>query len=505
MSNPATKALMVICDDGMIVKSALILSDGVSSVADGLKEVNFVDLIDRSHPANLEEMLEKIRRGQVSSGIELLLNLGQGSVAMRFFAGKVDSRFILVGGETLDDVISIMDADAVSNDLEIALCVRGLKIRMLLFPSMSSPDISLLDEMSRLNNEIVNSSRELAKRNKELFLEREKDRVTIASIGDAVVVTDHLLRVTLMNQMAQDLTGWKMDDAIGSKVEEVIRFVVGGAQKPLNDIFKTSFERGQIMTLPAKCMLMDRDGTLRPVDDSISPILDPSGKALGLVIIFRDITKRLRMEQRLMELNDVMHLINKTMRHDILNDLTTASGALQLFRLKREERGLEMAERSILRCQKTIEDMRALESGTSSGRDLGRYDIRQVVQQVMISFDLPYQLDGKTAQVLADDALSSVLENLVRNAIIHGRTDRIDISISEGNGKCVLSVMDRGKGIPDDIKSRIFEEGYSHGESGGTGLGLYIIKKVMDRYGGSVGVRDNVPSGAIFDLSFRMA
>jgi signal transduction histidine kinase len=93
-----------------------------------------------------------------------------------------------------------------------------------------------------------------------------------------------------------------------------------------------------------------------------------------------------------------------------------------------------------------------------------------------------------------------VIDNLLGNAIMHGLTDRVDIEIREAEGQCLISVADSGKGIPDEIKARVFEEGFKFGEYGNTGFGLYIVKKTMERYGGSVVVRDNHPRGTVFEL-----
>ena len=68
---------------------------------------------------------------------------------------------------------------------------------------------------------------------------------------------------------------------------------------------------------------------------------------------------------------------------------------------------------------------------------------------------------------------------------------------------CEIRVADYGKGIPEKIKDKVFEEGFSHGESASTGQGLYIVKKLVDRYGGEVEIEDNKPKGAIFVLKLR--
>ena len=102
---------------------------------------------------------------------------------------------------------------------------------------------------------------------------------------------------------------------------------------------------------------------------------------------------------------------------------------------------------------------------------------------------------------MADEAINSVMDNLVRNAVVHGKTDRIDINIVLDDKTCTIEVSDFGVGIPDDYKSKIFEEGESFGETRGTGLGLYIVKKVIERYGGEIEVEDNKPKGTKFTIT----
>ena len=80
---------------------------------------------------------------------------------------------------------------------------------------------------------------------------------------------------------------------------------------------------------------------------------------------------------------------------------------------------------------------------------------------------------------------------------------QIDITVDlENDGACSMSIADNGIGIPADIKQYIFKEGFRYGTTGNTGLGLYIARVIMDRYG-SIDVKDNVPSGAAFILKFK--
>jgi two-component sensor histidine kinase len=212
-----------------------------------------------------------------------------------------------------------------------------------------------------------------------------------------------------------------------------------------------------------------------------------------------------RMQDVILDLNEAMRLINKTMRHDMMNEMTIVSGALQLYRSKQEERKLDMAENAVIRSIRLIEDMKELESGLLANKASETVKVRETVTKVLSTFDLPSSIDGEEVVVNADGAFHSVLENIVRNAIKHGRTDRVNVSIRTNGHNCTVSVMDWGKGIPDPIKTKIFDEGFTYGTTGGSGLGLYIVMKVMRRYGGTVGVRDNDPNGTIIDLTLPIA
>ena len=105
---------------------------------------------------------------------------------------------------------------------------------------------------------------------------------------------------------------------------------------------------------------------------------------------------------------------------------------------------------------------------------------------------------------MADDSLSSVIDNIIRNAVNHGKADRITITTGKEGDLCEVRIADNGTGIPDEIKEKVFEEGFIHGDTGHTGLGLHIVEKAMENYGGYAYVEDNEPKGAVFALRFKM-
>jgi signal transduction histidine kinase len=115
-----------------------------------------------------------------------------------------------------------------------------------------------------------------------------------------------------------------------------------------------------------------------------------------------------------------------------------------------------------------------------------------------------FSVEGE-GSILADDALASAIDNIVRNALVHGKADRIDARIWVQDGRCYLRIADNGIGIPDQIKNRLFDEGFSYGANAGTGLGLYLVTRAVARYGGNVSVEDNEPKGAAFLFDFPEA
>ena len=128
-------------------------------------------------------------------------------------------------------------------------------------------------------------------------LERERFETTLASIGDGVIATNPQGHVSFMNAVAETLTGWKRDEALGKPVETVFRIVGEDTRKPVQIPAVLAMQQGGIVDLPQHTILVARDGKEIPVDDSGSLIMDSEGRPSGAVLIFRDITERRRVER----------------------------------------------------------------------------------------------------------------------------------------------------------------------------------------------------------------
>jgi two-component system CheB/CheR fusion protein len=142
--------------------------------------------------------------------------------------------------------------------------------------------------------------------NAELAQQRAQFETALSSIADAVIVTDAESIITLMNPTAEKLTGWPQKEALKRPLEDVFSIVDERLHKPIEGPVPRAIREGPITGLAGLTILVARDGTQRPIEDSATPIRDNMGKIIGVVLIFRATSKRRRIEKR-MEISEVRY------------------------------------------------------------------------------------------------------------------------------------------------------------------------------------------------------
>jgi PAS domain S-box-containing protein len=167
------------------------------------------------------------------------------------------------------------------------------------------------------NAESILRARERAE--KQLADERERLRITLASIGDAVISTDADGGVTYLNGVAEALTGWRSADASGLPLTAVFHIVNEETRLPVDNPALRALRDGTIVGLANHTILIARDGAERPIDDSAAPIRDQAGDIVGAVLVFRDVTARKHAEQALRD---------SANRHQFLAELAAGSQPL---------------------------------------------------------------------------------------------------------------------------------------------------------------------------------
>jgi len=351
------------------------------------------------------------------------------------------------------------------------------------------------DEIDLLASNINEMIENIQKSSIVLKESEERYRTLFEESMDAIWTTELGGKIITANEASAKLLDIPLNQLIGSNILDFYEFP--GARIEFQNKIA---ELGSVKEYPLD--LITKKGKKINCLISFSAWRGNKGEIIGYRGIVHNITTRKLYEKQLLELNDTLKVINKILRHDILNELTVVMSICDLIETGNNHLKDKMIK-TIYKSVNLIEKMRELEQAVTSGGQMKIYNLQDVINEVIKNYpNIKFSISGD-CNVVADAALSSVIDNLVRNAVVHGGTDKIDFKIENEEKSCILKVMDYGKGISEDIKKNIFDEGVSFGEDKGSGLGLYIVKKVIERYGGAITVEDNKPSGAIFTVKLR--
>ncbi|MFP4005578.1 MAG: sensor histidine kinase, partial [Candidatus Hadarchaeia archaeon] len=200
------------------------------------------------------------------------------------------------------------------------------------------------------------------------------------------------------------------------------------------------------------------------------------------------------------------------LRHDLKNKLQISLGYGELLKetdltdeqkefigkdWKAKQEALDLIEK-VRKLQKAIdEELKKIEIGPILESTVEKYRSEASNRNMTIT------IEKSDVTVKGGSFLDELFSNLVLNSIIHSNGDRIRISTNQTDEKVIITVEDDGKGIPDKDKEKIFEKGFKDEETGGTGLGTYLVKEIAKSYGGSVKVKDSELGGARFDVELQ--
>jgi len=228
-------------------------------------------------------------------------------------------------------------------------------------------------------------------------------------------------------------------------------------------------------------------------------------KVTGIVI---DIDERKKTEKR----EDFLHSL---LRHDVGNKIQIVQGYLQLaedFELPAElEEYLSEGKKAIETAQEIIEKIEMLRKVVSE-EETHTVEICSTLESVISEYrdifkkhDIGLKCQDEKIKVLGGPLLKEMFSNILENNIKHANCDKVQISTEERDEDVLIKVEDDGKGIPDDIKEDLFKRGFKKGESGGSGLGLYLVKEIAEIYGGNIEVKDSTMGGAKFIIYLKKA
>lgn len=170
---------------------------------------------------------------------------------------------------------------------------------------------SLYDAFNEMMDHIFEREKERDKALEELFHEKERAQVTLKSIGDAVITTDIQGRIQYLNPIAEQLTGWRLEECQGMPLDDVFQIINELTRQPTANPVMRCLEQGRIIDLADHIILIRRDGGEIAIEDSAAPIRDQSGRIIGVVMVFHDVTESRRLIQQ----------ISYQARHDSLTGL----------------------------------------------------------------------------------------------------------------------------------------------------------------------------------------
>jgi hypothetical protein len=365
--------------------------------------------------------------------------------------------------------------------------------------------------------------------------EREKwFSTTLQSIADAVIATDPANVVTFMNGVAERLTGWSRGDASGRKLHEVFSIIEAGGA-PADAGVHAPATRGAVR--PNAFALAVRGGATIEIEHTTSPIVDEAGEVLGAVVVFRDVTDRKRLEQRLNETERLASIgrMAAGLGHEINNPLAyvlanvefsldrirdvMASGALAADpgaaarvrkQLEEVQEALGDAAHGASRVGRIVQDLKRFSRGDESQRRLTRVEaaLERAAQLTGESLRHQARIDkqfGATPAVEANaDELTQLFAHLLLNAaqaIERESSERHTVCLrtfTDRSGRATVEVRDTGSGISPEHLPRIFDPFFTTKPIGsGMGLGLSISHEIVTKLGGEIEVQSAVGQGTI--------
>lgn len=327
------------------------------------------------------------------------------------------------------------------------------------------------------------------------------------SVGQAIIATDNNGKIIYWNHAAKQLYGWQEEEVIGRSIVEVTPAEV--AQEQAVKIMKR-LTAGEYWS--SEFLAKRRDGTLFPAIVTNAPITDDKGEVIGAIGVSTDISEQKWMQEvlneaieKVVELNEKLHVVESLTRHDIRNKLSALNGRIFLLkkRLKDNPEALAHLKEMDLASQQILKIMEFEKNYVQVGSEEQKnVDVERYVSEASLLFSdlkgarLINECSGLT--VLADSMLRQLLYNMMDNTLKYGeKSSVIRIHYREEKNQLKLIYEDDGVGIPDEEKSKLFQEGYGKG----TGFGLYLIKRICEGYGWEIQETGKHGEGAQFTMT----
>ncbi|MBW1707655.1 MAG: PAS domain S-box protein [Deltaproteobacteria bacterium] len=354
--------------------------------------------------------------------------------------------------------------------------------------------------------------------------EKEHLTVTLRSIGDGVISADAAGRIILINRVAEDLTGWKEEEAIGRPINEIFNIINEKTGERCDNPVERVLKTGGVVGLANHTVLISRDGTERILSDSGAPIRGKDGKIVGVVLVFRDVTEKRNTEQELQRIEKLesIGVLAGGIAHDFNNMLMSILGNISLAKMHANPesevfKSLTKAEGGCMQAKGLSQRLLTFSSGgvpvkkTASVAELVRDSVSFALSgsNVRAEFFLP---DDLRQAEIDKDQIAQVINNVVINAkqampeggIITVQSENMTVRRGhalplDGGEYVKITIKDQGIGIPKDHVPKIFDP-YFTTKQKGSGLGLATSYSIIKRHDGHISVESTVGVGTSFQI-----
>jgi PAS domain S-box-containing protein len=350
--------------------------------------------------------------------------------------------------------------------------------------------------------------------------ERELLLITLRSIGDGVIAVNRDGKVILINKTAEELTGWSYDEAVGLPLNRVFYVIDDKTSEQYEHIVTRIINGGETLQLP-NAVLINREFKEIMIANSCAPIRSAEGEVLGVVIVFKDITEKLKTEAELLKAQKIESLgvLAGGIAHDFNNFLAAILANIQLTVL-RLDKGLDIRKslnEAIEATKKASDLTKQLLTFAKGGAPVKKFVSLSSLLEETTNFHLrgskvkcEFNIPADLWQVEVDPGqFSQVISNLVINAqqaMAQGGSIEIcaeNVTVGDDNnrlspGKYVkIVIKDHGVGIPEENLSKIFDPFFTTKQSG-SGLGLATSYSIIRQHGGYIDLATRVGVGTTF-------
>jgi PAS domain S-box-containing protein len=354
-------------------------------------------------------------------------------------------------------------------------------------------------------------------------------RGLLEAAPDAMVVVNQQGKIVLLNLQTEKQFGYRSDELVGQSVKNIIP--AGFAERLIADGTRTAAEAlAQQIGMGIELLGHRKDGSDFPIEIMLSPLQSAEGILVTAAI--RDITDRKRSEEHLVKTvgelkrsNDELEHFAYVASHDLQEPLRMVASYTQLLAKRYRGRLDSDADEFIAyavdgstRMQQLIKDLLAYSRAGTGGTELVKISSEKALEVALASLRLTIQESGAVVShdslpyIMTDDSqLALVFQNLIGNAIKYRSAEapRIHVSTStNGGNERIFSVRDNGLGIDPQYFTRIFvlfQRLHGREEFEGTGIGLAICKKILERLGGRIWVESQPDKGSTFHFALPEA